>query len=61
MTKEVFLTIFRQALVALSSIFGTTFAADGELVNTAISGIVAVAAIVWGIIAKARDQKQING
>lgn len=61
MTFEVFKTIFRQILIAIGTYLTTAGLIDGSLIEPIVGGLVAIAAAVWGIFAKKKDQEIIKG
>lgn len=59
MTKEVFLTILRQVLTVIGSTVGTKLAIDGDTMQALIAGLLALVAIIWGIVTKSKDVTKV--
>jgi len=60
MNFELFKTILRQILIALGTYLTTAGVIEQSLVEPIIGGIIAVAAAVWGLMAKKKDQAIIK-
>jgi len=61
MTLALFQTILRQILIALfSALAAKGIIEDTSLAEPIVAGGVAVAAAVWGLVAKKRDQAKIK-
>jgi tetrahydromethanopterin S-methyltransferase subunit C len=60
MNFEVFKTILRQVLIALGTYLTTVGVVDQSLIEPIVGGLLAIAAAVWGILAKKKDQDTIK-
>ena len=60
MNIEVVKTILRQILLSLGTVAVTKGYIDQSLVEPIIGGALALVAVVWGVFAKAKDQKALS-
>lgn len=60
MDMQVFLTIIRQIALAVGAALVTKGFVDETTLQAIVGGLVAVVSVVWGIVAKSKDQAVIK-
>lgn len=60
MDMQVFLTIIRQIALAVGAALVTKGVVDETTLQAIVGGLVAVVSVVWGIVAKSKDQAIIK-
>lgn len=60
MKFEVILTIVRQVLLSLGAIIVTKGWADAETLQQIVGGLMALVAVIWGIVSKSKDVVKVE-